>query len=1121
MRSVVVSGRVSSRETKQGVGELVVAAVAENQRLGSAVTSPDGGFAIEIALPVDAPLTVAIAVSAPEQGEAAKPLLITAPRRVSANEVFLIWLPEPALRDAGVAGPRGREEPDDPALVLARAASDVSRRVELSRSAAALQSPHVAARRERADAAQVAVEAGLRAELGMTRARRRVAAPGIELAGPLGAAVRDGVAGVRAGGPSVLRLTITTDQLDALRVAPGSADLVGERVEALAFAGGARARTRDDAIARWNAQLRRGLPGLDDPEDLSLPPASPSPVAPAADLDAALATAIDEIARGTAPVIAPRADEASLRGRLRGLEVAGGPADRTAFFDYGVLIGTIDGVWQELLDRDLVATAAELQQAVADAGGAVDRGAAPLTDHLHAEARAVAAGAPAGARFRSRVFDQAQTIIGTGVTAAELLDVLFGRSRDRDHRGEGTSARPPVVSPGETPADPTTPPTPAYAALLAELDQRLDEPHAFQVFAADGDTRAVDFGLFVTYRQRWVPEGHQAGALVKTVTLAPREERAYVTRSTWKRAATAVRATAIETQRRSESQDSTRSAADIVNAAKASLGFESSTSGGVAVGELFSGEASASVTRASERSSQETRQLVREAVRRVAQEAKESNRVEVTTTESLETVHEESGRLVNPNDELPVTYLFYELQRRFRVSERVHQMVPVVMVARSVPAPERITRGWLFAHGWILERALLDEQFREPLHYLLRDAAGAEAKLGVLETHVANQRALVATLREEVDLLARQTATRYGAVTAAFATLLAAQGEDAADGFVEQAFETVLGGGGSVETARLREQMAKEAHDQAARAERDARERLGQAVSSLEAATRDYSEALAGFRDRELAVRRLRIHVKQHILHYLRAIWNAEDRDQRAFELHSVRVPRLAGHLDYRAVADPAAPPVPPLWEPPVTIEATLVPDGGDPLADTVALGDLADLEHPLGYKGNFMVFPLRRHNVLTRFLALPYLDDRAGARDPELLANFTLTELDEHVACLRRALPRDELAARLPHIHALYQALLARPFPDEEEIVVPTGSTFIEALPGTRPVLEDFRLLHRALDVARAAAEVRHRELENLRRVARLRAGELGDPDVETTVVAAERAGLVVAPTGPGPGGG
>jgi len=66
------------------------------------------------------------------------------------------------------------------------------------------------------------------------------------------------------------------------------------------------------------------------------------------------------------------------------------------------------------------------------------------------------------------------------------------------------------------------------------------------------------------------------------------------------------------------------------------------------------------------------------------------------------------------------------------------------------------------------------------------------------------------------------------------------------------------------------------------------------------------------------------------------------------------------------------------------------------------------------------------------------------------------------------------------------------------DEIIVPTGELFVEALPGRHPLLEDFKLRHRAEDVRRARSETRRVELENLRLAARLLAGELEDPDVE-----------------------
>jgi hypothetical protein len=88
-----------------------------------------------------------------------------------------------------------------------------------------------------------------------------------------------------------------------------------------------------------------------------------------------------------------------------------------------------------------------------------------------------------------------------------------------------------------------------------------------------------------------------------------------------------------------------------------------------------------------------------------------------------------------------------------------------------------------------------------------------------------------------------------------------------------------------------------------------------------------------------------------------------------------------------------------------------------------------------------------------------------------------------------------------LPAINAAYQRLLSAPHPDQEEIVVPTGSLYIEALPGVHPVLEDYQLYHRAIEVAGAAAEVRRKELENLRYAARIVEGELSDPEVDKVV--------------------
>ena len=100
-----------------------------------------------------------------------------------------------------------------------------------------------------------------------------------------------------------------------------------------------------------------------------------------------------------------------------------------------------------------------------------------------------------------------------------------------------------------------------------------------------------------------------------------------------------------------------------------------------------------------------------------------------------------------------------------------------------------------------------------------------------------------------------------------------------------------------------------------------------------------------------------------------------------------------------------------------------------------------------------------------------------------------------------------------LPGLIQTYQQLLANGG-NEDEIIVPTDSLFIEALPGAHPILEDFKLMHRAVDVKKVQAEVRGMELENLRFASRLIEGEREDPTIEKKIVVeSEGADVIVTP--------
>ena len=141
-----------------------------------------------------------------------------------------------------------------------------------------------------------------------------------------------------------------------------------------------------------------------------------------------------------------------------------------------------------------------------------------------------------------------------------------------------------------------------------------------------------------------------------------------------------------------------------------------------------------------------------------------------------------------------------------------------------------------------------------------------------------------------------------------------------------------------------------------------------------------------------------------------------------------------------------------------------------------------------------------------------PYYDAFTGLRDPDVVGNWSLHEFAEYVCCLRDHSTNEQFEEYLPGLIETYRLLKERAS-ENDELVVPTGSLFIEALPGAHPILEDYKLAHRGVDVKRAQAEVRTLEMENLRLAARLLADEREDPRVDKKIVIEGAPGVVVTP--------
>jgi hypothetical protein len=361
-----------------------------------------------------------------------------------------------------------------------------------------------------------------------------------------------------------------------------------------------------------------------------------------------------------------------------------------------------------------------------------------------------------------------------------------------------------------------------------------------------------------------------------------------------------------------------------------------------------------------------------------------------------------------------------------------------------------------------------------------------------------------------VDKLSQQVMLANQAVNAAALGLQDAQTQNINDlktleivSFVKNIFDPLgIGQAGKIDdgnTARARIDLTKDALQRAQTKAAELTSQMRTELTALQVAIDKYTAAATKHYGMLADIDRLRLHVKDNIIHYMQAIWTYEPPDQRYLRLYNLDVPvfeqsgpvTLTPQTGFDAI-DPAreaysiSMPVPRMTPHPMTLH------------------QVADIDNLLGFKGNYMIFPLVNFdNYMAWYLMQHYIhfDDSAGviAKDPDPGAGMNLDDLRTAMAHIYAKNP-DSFDAHEPEFREAMMRLLSDT--TQRMVVVPSNSLYIEALPGTRPLLEDFKLIHRALDVKRAQAEVRKAELENLRLAARLENTEYGDPDIDKVVV-------------------
>lgn len=846
----------------------------------------------------------------------------------------------------------------------------------------------------------------------------------------------------------------------------------------------------------------------------STPPPEP-PVVPGSGVDAVTTADIPRfVARLLDPLTAPEeqvqigltpvATRDTVQASVQSLFFPPSPADVPAFHDFHQLQIAFQHTWQELIDQGLLNLAQDAYETIVELGGDPTRPDYQATSpwqalqqegRLALRAQRLAPPPPVVRDHRNGT--------GTDPSTAPGGVVVTG-GNVRDHRG--------LDDPALTAPDPVV----RLPALLTELEARLRERYAFTIFAANAKERSINFGILNTFRQIWTPLSYQAGPLVKSIPLAPKQsQKVTVTRKVVKKRARKELENNLRVLKE-ETSETTRAEQEIASRASQKTEFSYSNTA-KADYEAASDSTTTTFKQDAAKSSDDVKKSFHESVFKSAQEFRNERTTEVTAETTEETDTTETTEISNPNDEIAVTFLFYELQRRYRLHESLYRVTPVVLVAQEVPQPDQIDEAWLVAHDWILKRTILDDSFLPTLD-ALPQSAGAETALDQMAQNVATQRQIVAELRQELQIARTIAAVQNGLVNDAVTRRTDSGGlvgslvsgvEGAVEGAVGAVSDLLFGG--SSDANQANRQAIQDSADRAADTARDLTFRLEREVTALNALLESYTKALQAHHTQLTEIARLRVHVKENILHYMQAIWRYEPPDQRYFRLHNVPIPVIKKsqrrfHLDLSSVVAPIGPP-----------HMALARFGGrdaraypvecvtkvDDQLEYRPLCEMADLDTLLGFKGNYMMFPLLESNALTDYMMEPYVDRATGQLlDPSDPSGWSLDEFSDYVCCLKDQLTADEFATIKPQLAQQYQALLTAPARQDDVLVVPTNSLFIEIMPSANSAIEAYKRGHRMEDLKSVQAQVREKELANVLRASRLLAGDREDPHVDRRVV-------------------
>jgi hypothetical protein len=231
----------------------------------------------------------------------------------------------------------------------------------------------------------------------------------------------------------------------------------------------------------------------------------------------------------------------------------------------------------------------------------------------------------------------------------------------------------------------------------------------------------VNFGLQLVYSQEWRLLGTQAGEIVRTIPLAPKQTEKMSAKSVVTDRTSRTEESSTSTESTSEADVTNRDASEVVGEASSTFNWHADANAGFSLGPFNAGiSGGMSGERAS--SSKTTKSRLNESVARTATKTTRTVKVMTASEHTSSDEFSRSSEIANENLDRTVTFVYSKLLRQYEIATSLQEVTSVVFVAEPVPAYWEIDEGSVRRYDWILRKSLPDS-FAEDLEAISRDVS--------------------------------------------------------------------------------------------------------------------------------------------------------------------------------------------------------------------------------------------------------------------------------------------------------------------------------------------------------------------------------------------------------------